>query len=199
MDRVSSTAPDLESTRTYRPFFAFRHDAERSAEETFWHTSRRPSERKDDEGTEVYLSLVDMAFDPSVPDTETLNVHLTCSNRDLPGQSAVRKPRGGLPARRTGRLHGNPRTRQADAEPSAAAPARLPVAAHLAPLPEHPLARRARGSEGTGGAPGDPPALRLRRLVGHPSANRRALEALRPGASSVPSGTRTRGSSAGSR
>jgi type VI secretion system protein ImpG len=94
VDRVSSTAPDLESTRTYRPFFAFRHDAERSAEETFWHTSRRPSERRDDEGTEVYLSLVDMAFDPSVPDTETLNVHLTCSNRDLPGQLPFGNPEG---------------------------------------------------------------------------------------------------------
>ena len=86
VDQVSSTAPDLETVKSYRPFFAFRHDAERSARETFWHMSRRPSERKDDEGTEVYLTLVDTAFDPSVPDTETLNVHLTCSNRDLPGR-----------------------------------------------------------------------------------------------------------------
>jgi type VI secretion system protein ImpG len=94
VDTVSSTAPDLETTRTYRPFFAFRHDAERSSQETFWHMSRRPSERKDDEGTEVFLSLVDMAFDPSVPDTETLNVHVTCSNRDLPGRLPFGAPEG---------------------------------------------------------------------------------------------------------
>ncbi|MGE5347611.1 MAG: type VI secretion system baseplate subunit TssF [Acidithiobacillales bacterium] len=94
VDQVSSTAPDLETTKTYRPFFAFRHDAERAKEETFWHMSRRPSERKDDEGTEIYLSLVDMAFDPSVPETETLNVHVTCSNRDLPARLPFGAPEG---------------------------------------------------------------------------------------------------------
>ncbi len=94
VDRVSSTAPDLETTKTYRPFFAFRHDAERATQETFWHMSRRPSERKDDEGTEVYLSLVDMAFDPSVPETETLDVHVTCSNRDLPARLPFGAPEG---------------------------------------------------------------------------------------------------------
>ncbi len=94
VDQVSSTAQDLETTKTYRPFFAFRHDAERATQETFWHMSRRPSERKDDDGTEVYLSLVDMAFDPSVPETETLNVHVTCSNRDLPFRLPFGAPEG---------------------------------------------------------------------------------------------------------
>jgi type VI secretion system protein ImpG len=94
VDRVSSTAADLDSTKTYRPFFAFRHDSERSANEAFWHVSRRPSERKDDEGTEVFLSLVDTAFDPAVPDSEILGVHLTCSNRDLPARLPFGAPEG---------------------------------------------------------------------------------------------------------
>ena len=94
VDEVTSTAPDLESVKSYRPFFAFRHDAERSAHEAFWHVSRRPSERKDDEGTDVFLSLVDMAFDPTVPGTETLSLHLTCSNRDLPSRLPFGAPEG---------------------------------------------------------------------------------------------------------
>jgi type VI secretion system protein ImpG len=86
VDRVTSTGADVEAVRTYEPFFAFRHDAERASHQALWHASRRPAERKDDEGTEVYLTLVDMNFDPSVPDTETLTVHITGSNRDLPAR-----------------------------------------------------------------------------------------------------------------
>ena len=37
-------------------------------------------------GTEVYLSLVDLDFRPSLPAVETLTVHATCTNRDLPGK-----------------------------------------------------------------------------------------------------------------
>jgi type VI secretion system protein ImpG len=94
VDSVTSTGADLETVRTYLPFFAFRHDAERTNQETLWHASRRPSERKDDEGTEVFLTLVDMNFDPSVPDTDTLTVHVTSSNRDLPGRLPFGNPEG---------------------------------------------------------------------------------------------------------
>ena len=94
VDRVTSTSADLETVRTYQPFFAFRHDAERAGQQALWHASRRPSERKDDDGTEVYLSLVDMNFDPAVPDTDTLTVHVTCSNRDLPARLPFGNPDG---------------------------------------------------------------------------------------------------------
>lgn len=94
VDSVTSTAADLESVRTYQPFFAFRHNAERAAQQAFWHANRRPSERKDDDGTEVYLTLVDMNFDPSVPDTDTLTVHVTASNRDLPARLPFGNPDG---------------------------------------------------------------------------------------------------------
>jgi type VI secretion system protein ImpG len=94
VDQVTSTAADLETVREYRPFFAFRHDAERTRHEAFWHASRRPSERKDDDGTEVYLTLVDTNFDPALPDTDTLNIHVTCTNRDLPANLPFGNPDG---------------------------------------------------------------------------------------------------------
>jgi type VI secretion system protein ImpG len=94
VDSVTSTGADLETVRAYQPFFAFRQNAERAGPEAFWHANRRPSERKDDDGTEVYLTLVDMNFDPSVPDTDTLTVHTTCSNRDLPARLPFGNPEG---------------------------------------------------------------------------------------------------------
>jgi type VI secretion system protein ImpG len=94
VDSVTSTGADLDTVRTYQPFFAFRHDAERTGQQALWHASRRPSERKDDEGTEVFLTLVDMNFDPTVPDTDTLTVHVTSSNRDLPGRLPFGNPEG---------------------------------------------------------------------------------------------------------
>jgi type VI protein secretion system component VasA len=38
-----------------------------------------------DKGTEVYLTLVNLGFRPTLPPAETLTVHLTCTNRDLAG------------------------------------------------------------------------------------------------------------------
>src|SRR5207253_1082492 len=46
----------------------------------------RPSPRKGDSGTEVFLSFVDFNFRPNVPAAETLLIHTTCTNRDLPGK-----------------------------------------------------------------------------------------------------------------
>ncbi len=94
IDRVTSTGTDLETVQTYQPFFSFRHDAERQGSQAFWHASRRPAERKDDDGPEVFLTLVDMNFDPTVPDTDTLTVHVTGSNRDLPARLPFGNPEG---------------------------------------------------------------------------------------------------------
>jgi type VI secretion system protein ImpG len=91
IDEVSTSDPRLNETREYFPFYSFRHAYEREQDKSFWYMTRRPSQRTDDEGTEVYLSLVDLDFNPRVPPVEVLNVRVTCSNRDLP----ARLPFGG--------------------------------------------------------------------------------------------------------
>jgi type VI secretion system protein ImpG len=95
VDEVSSTHADAEKPTIYEPFYSIRHAAAGEEAKTFWHASRRPSGRKDDEGTEVYLTLVDLGFRPSVPDVETLMVRATCSNRDLPGRLPFGSSTGG--------------------------------------------------------------------------------------------------------
>jgi type VI secretion system protein ImpG len=86
VDTVSSISPQLQEAVTFQPFYSFKHLAEQERQQAFWHVIRRPSLRKEDSGTEVYLSLVDFNFQPTLPPLETLTVHTTCTNRDLPGR-----------------------------------------------------------------------------------------------------------------
>ncbi|HEX5126573.1 MAG TPA: type VI secretion system baseplate subunit TssF [Rhodocyclaceae bacterium] len=69
----------------YRPFYGLNHSSENAEQQTFWIASRRPSSRADDAGTEMFLSLVDLEFNPELPATDALSIEVSCTNRDLPG------------------------------------------------------------------------------------------------------------------
>lgn len=86
VDKVTSTAPYMEQPSVFEPFYSFRHNYSDTPTDRFWYSHRRPSFRKDDPGTEVYLTLVDLDFQPSLPSTEMLTARITCTNRDLPGR-----------------------------------------------------------------------------------------------------------------
>lgn len=83
---VTSSDPAKGATTDYQPFYSFRHGQSVDQVERFWYAARRTSIQKDDHGTEVYLSLVDLKFNPVLPANETLIVRTTCTNRDLPMQ-----------------------------------------------------------------------------------------------------------------
>jgi type VI secretion system protein ImpG len=91
VDAVSAHDPRQQQAREFQPFYSLRHSYDREAGRTFWYATRRPSQLPEDPGTEVYLSLVDLDFNPHVPVEEVLNVETTCTNRDLP----ARLPFGG--------------------------------------------------------------------------------------------------------
>jgi type VI secretion system protein ImpG len=78
---------DQEEITGIQPFYALKHHYTAAALPTaFWYETRRPTAYKDGSGTNVSISLVDPAFNPTVPKVETLSLSLTCTNRDLPGQ-----------------------------------------------------------------------------------------------------------------
>jgi type VI secretion system protein ImpG len=83
---VRSTDPVARTTTEYQPFYSFRHAPDRSDGQRFWYASREPSLVEDDAGTEVYLNLTDLEFNPSLPADSTLVVWTTCTNRDLPAR-----------------------------------------------------------------------------------------------------------------
>jgi len=100
IDRVTATSPDNQQLE-YQPFYSFKHASDRSQQKAFWYATRRPAAAEVDRGTEVYLSLVDLGFDSSVPADWTLDVETTCLNRDLPhrlpfgeGQPRLRLSKG---------------------------------------------------------------------------------------------------------
>jgi len=104
VDSVVSVSPDDPDPLVYRPFYSFKHEIDREQQRTFWYGTRRPSSRKGDAGTEVYLSLVDLDFKPTRPPVDTLTVHVTCTNRDLPARLPFGGERGLLDLERAAPL-----------------------------------------------------------------------------------------------
>jgi type VI secretion system protein ImpG len=86
IDSVYSVAPNTEVVKDFRPFYSFGHSYEREDASGFWYATRRPSERRGDQGTDVYISFVDLNFNLRLPGVETVTVGATCTNRDLPSQ-----------------------------------------------------------------------------------------------------------------
>jgi type VI secretion system protein ImpG len=84
VDQVTSVDPIAGETTEYLPFYSLRHGTPLEGARDFWYASRRPSTRPNDRGTEVYLSLVNLGFDPATPTDPSLVVRTTCTNRELP-------------------------------------------------------------------------------------------------------------------
>lgn len=81
VDSVTSTPSYEGEVKQYSPFYSLRH-GQNERKQHFWSTHRRPSFRKNDSGTEVYLSLVDLDFQANSPEVDILDVRVTCTNRD---------------------------------------------------------------------------------------------------------------------
>src|SRR5262249_44338589 len=89
LDRVTASGPDRKPVE-FLPLFSTRHAVGDTPPLAFWHATRRPAEGIDGQpanpGTEVFVSLVDLDLQPSIPDNMTLDIETTCLNRDLPGK-----------------------------------------------------------------------------------------------------------------
>jgi type VI secretion system protein ImpG len=83
---VSSLDVDQQTTHIYEPFYSIRHAKLAHEQQTFYIASRRPSPRANDEGTDLFLSLVDLSFRPLHPKVDSVTVKTLCTNRDLPSR-----------------------------------------------------------------------------------------------------------------
>ena len=94
VDRVTSSSPSSPGKEIdFNPFYSIRHHLDEDlshGKRVFWHVERRFSGKIGDSGTDVFLSFADLNFNPADPGEETLTLHVTCTNRDLP----VRLPFG---------------------------------------------------------------------------------------------------------
>lgn len=85
IDEVQSTNTETGRSTSYQPFYSFKHGDDQRQQTAYWSASRRQSVRSNDSGTEVFLSFVDLNFDPTLPAADVVTLRTTCSNRDLPG------------------------------------------------------------------------------------------------------------------
>lgn len=98
IDKVSaSTLSSQGEVFEYKPFYSIRHHIDEDHKQknnVFWHIQRKASNKKDDHGTEVYLSFADTNFNIKNPEVEILTIHVTCTNRDLPPKLSFGDPSG---------------------------------------------------------------------------------------------------------
>ncbi len=84
--KVTASSDEADETIQVQPFFSFRHNMEGREPRAFWTTRRVPAERADLPGTELFISFMDLEFDPRLPATQTLFAHTLCTNRHLASQ-----------------------------------------------------------------------------------------------------------------
>jgi type VI secretion system protein ImpG len=86
VDEVTCINTATQQTTTFEPFYSLRHSMAGREQKCFWTAKRRPANRLNDEGTDMFLSLVDLSMRPLSPEGNILSLRTTCTNRDLPAR-----------------------------------------------------------------------------------------------------------------
>lgn len=84
---VASSAAGIQEK--FLPFYGLKHEHLDLKTQSFWFAARRHAKlgySQRDEGTDLFLNLVDLNFNPNLPEDRTLLIETTCSNRDLPAK-----------------------------------------------------------------------------------------------------------------
>lgn len=84
---TASTANNEEID--YQPFYGLNHQHQTNENHPFWFANRRNakmSNHERDDGTDIFLNLIDLDFNPNIPEDRTLVIQTTCGNRDLPAK-----------------------------------------------------------------------------------------------------------------
>ncbi len=86
IEKVVASSPEGDTTE-FIPMFSVQHGRNTEEEGKYWHAVRRASEGAEDvgdQGTEVFLSLLDLGLRPSAPANWVVDIDTICLNRDLP-------------------------------------------------------------------------------------------------------------------
>ncbi len=77
------------NSEAYLPLYGINHDNQDREHQAYWFSARRHAKLGNhvrDDATDVFLSLVDLNFNPNNPDDRTLSLKTICSNRDQPAK-----------------------------------------------------------------------------------------------------------------
>ncbi|MGZ5200803.1 MAG: type VI secretion system baseplate subunit TssF [Telluria sp.] len=76
--------PQGEAVVQFLPFYSLKHGQTPEKSGHYWVARRDERLAEKSPGFETQISIVDIDFDPAAVETHTLNLELTCTNRDLP-------------------------------------------------------------------------------------------------------------------
>jgi len=96
LERAVETAQGAPSTTEIRPFYSLRHGEALNETGHYWALRSDDDVALKSRAHETAISIVDRDFKPAAIHTGTLNIVLTCSNRDLPSTLPYGLPEGDL-------------------------------------------------------------------------------------------------------
>ncbi len=86
VDKVITSSSEGQQEECH-PIYGLTHEHQDSDFHSFWFASRRDAKLNNnerDEATDVFINLVDLNFNPNIPDDRILIIDTTCSNRNQP-------------------------------------------------------------------------------------------------------------------
>jgi type VI secretion system protein ImpG len=88
--------PQGETVVEFHPFYSLKHAQTPEQNGHYWVLRRDETLAERSPGYETQIAIVDIDFDPAAVETQTLNIDLICSNRDLPASLSYGQPGGDL-------------------------------------------------------------------------------------------------------
>jgi type VI secretion system protein ImpG len=90
INRIMATVEDQPDPIEFQPYFSFNHKTGQlrpdNKNQSFWIARRTASLQKDIPGTEMFLTFVDLDFNPNLPSVQTIYGDTLCTNRYLADQ-----------------------------------------------------------------------------------------------------------------
>jgi type VI secretion system protein ImpG len=93
---LTRQTPQGETLVQFRPFYALKHAQTPEDAGHYYAVRRDEALAEKSPGFETQVAIVDIDFDPAEVETDTLNLDLTCTNRDLPSQLSYGQQGGDL-------------------------------------------------------------------------------------------------------
>jgi type VI secretion system protein ImpG len=82
--KLVKQTPQGETVTEVKPFYSLKHGSASEKNGRYWTLRRDEIIGAKSPGYETEISIVDVNFNPARPETDTLSIELTCTNRDIP-------------------------------------------------------------------------------------------------------------------
>jgi type VI secretion system protein ImpG len=82
--KLVKQTPQGESVTEIKPFYSLKHGASSEKNGRYWSLRRDELLGVKSPGYETEITIVDIDFNPAKPETDTLSIDLSCTNRDIP-------------------------------------------------------------------------------------------------------------------